>query len=211
MSLDQEISEFTASRSIQKIIGFSGGSDDNEEMLRYQVRNAMNFLVNKPIAILSGGTKYGMPRIACEEAKRLNLPTIGVMPSRAVEKKQDILDLDFRIIVPPRCGNSEFGDESEVFAKIADGIIYLGGMYGTLIEYAHVMKINQGRVKKGGKIVYVAPIQGFGGVSEFAMTLPMPEEFKKCLPENPVHSGEDAASYLLQMLFPEDKSINTEL
>jgi predicted Rossmann-fold nucleotide-binding protein len=208
MTLDQEIQEFMHSQSIQKIVGFSGGADDNEEHLRYHVRNAMNLFANEPVAVLTGGTKYGMPLVAFEEAKIAGLPTIGVMPSRAIEKGQDIPGLDFKVIVPPRCGISEFGDESEVFAKVADGIIYLGGMYGTLIEYAHVMKINQGRVKKGGKIIYVAPIQGFGGVSEFAMNLPMPEEFQKCLPENKLRSGEEAARYLLNRLFPE-KTINS--
>ena len=140
-----------------------------------------------PIAVLCGGTEWGVPKIAAEMAKKFNLPVIGVYPERG--KKYALEDLDLSIEIAPRYKNSEWGDESEVLVKLSDAVIIIGGSFGTQIEYSHAMKINEGRIKYGLEPIYLIPILGVGGWSENIFSFSIPDELRICFSETRITIG----------------------
>ena len=198
MTLDKQVKEFVKARGIQKIVGFSGGINDLGIEISKIIFEAIEVFAKYPVAVLSGGTGFSVPLYAVNFAKRFSIPTIGIMPVKG--EKYAIPSLDLKLVIEPRYLESEWGDESEIFAKLADGTIYVGGMYGTLIEYAHVMKINQDRIKKNQEPIYVALIQNTGSILEPIHAL-SDKVMSQCFPEKPVYTGKDAAEFIIKKLF----------
>lgn len=190
------------SKGINNIIGFSGGSEIESEA-ETRVKEAMGELSEKKVAILTGGTRFGVPKFAVEQARKVGLSTIGVYPNRGA--KYALPELDYSIEVSSRYGKSEWGDESEIFAKIAHGILLIGGGMGTMIEFAHIMKINEARVKEGLSCVYVSPIVSSNSKSkelaDLVGILPMKKEVRdKSIPGQIYNNGKDAARFLIERL-----------
>jgi predicted Rossmann-fold nucleotide-binding protein len=159
------IIDFLGERKVQKVVGISGGAEGNDEArVKALLEQSMAQYAGKPIAILTGGTKWGVPKYATDLAKDANLPVIGVLPERGTKYKLD--NLDYEVVVPSRLGDSEYGDESEVFVKLINGLQIIGGGAGTLVEFAHAMKINDRRIKDGKDLIVIAPVSGFGGTAE---------------------------------------------
>lgn len=190
------------SRGIKRIIAFSGGADDKlESAVQSVVEQSLDVLCNYPVAILSGGTKWGLPKYASTIAKRKSLPTLGVYPLRG--KKHSLgTELDFPIEIGPRYGSSEWGDESEIFAKLANGVEIIGGGFGTLIEFSHIMKSNEGKIKSGIEPVYIAPVRfpDVNSVADVAYNFCRKPELTTCFPEKEIISGEEAARFLVEKL-----------
>jgi len=129
------------------------------------------------VAILTGWTKWDVPKIAVEEANKYHIPTIWVLPERG--KKYSLEEkLNLEIIISPIYQESQFGDESSIFSKLADAIIVLWGWAGTLIEIAHVLKINEARLKYWERIKYIVPIAGIPWLSERLNYIPMSKEIR---------------------------------
>jgi predicted Rossmann-fold nucleotide-binding protein len=135
------------------------------------------------IAILTGGTKGGVPEIVSRTAKNQGFKTIGIYPEIGCKHflGDDIIDIPLCITSTYQdCKQSTYwetpshwGDESSMFAKTLDAVVVIGGSAGTLIEMAYVLKMNAAilKAKKKGaagssKLKYIVPVSGFGGVSE---------------------------------------------
>ncbi len=168
-----------------------------EDRVRNVVEDALSQFRGFAVAIMTGGTDEGVPRIATEIAKRLGLNAVFIYPLRGKPHRINGIDPDLELIVPPAIGDSQWGDESPLFAQLLDGMLVLGGNTGTLIECAHVFKINESTIKQG-KVKYVVPVRGFGGVSEIIHFLcPRDEVRSRCLPAEVVYNGREAGKLLL--------------
>lgn len=205
INYDEKIKQYLeglASQGIKKIIAFSGGAEDSlESKVRTIVEESMNQFKTLPVAILTGGTIWGIPKYAAELAKQNNLPTIGVYPQRGA--KYALKDLDFTLEVSPRYASSEWGDESEIFAKLASGVEVIGGGAGTLIEISHIIKANEAKIKNKQTPVYLAPIK----LSEFRTTAniiycyPFKQDQRVVIPDSEImEDGKFAARFLIEKL-----------
>lgn len=221
------IPTFLSEKGIEQVIAFSGGAasvpsefgedirsalqDASKKFEQSVVRDALEKLrpYRDKIAILTGGTRYGVPATASSIAKETGFFTIGIFPSAGEEKalSGDILDLrvrvdiceDFRADTAEHRAQfrSDWGDESPHFAKTLDGVIVFGGRAGTMIEVAHLLKTNERRHKHKQKPKMIVPILASGGMAEATPYLPAnPEVRDWCMPDRIVRSGADAAQIL---------------
>lgn len=200
--LTETFAEFFERYNIKNIISFSGGTEVDESRVDRILNESFEVLSeHNGIAILTGGTVWGLPGRASQLATKYKMPTIGVFPRRG-EKDTDRYALSRVVITPPRYGDSEFGDETELFVKLSDGMIMIAGGYGTALEYFYAMKINDRRVrpKYGQRPIYIAPVYGLGGFSERAYDLVFNENLRQVLPEEPVNNGIEAAGFLVKKL-----------
>lgn len=205
INYDEEIKQYLeklAGQGVKKIIAFSGGADDSlEHKVLKIVEDSMSELKGLPIGVLTGGTVWGLPKYASEIARQNNIPVIGVYPQRGA--KYALKNLDFALEVSARYGDSEWGDESEIFAKLANGVEVIGGGAGTLIEFAHIIKANEAKIKSGKSFTYIAPIK-LGGIkttSDVIYEFPIKSDNKIAFP-NPeiVEDGKYAATFLIEKL-----------
>ncbi len=198
------IKEFKKEHRINLIFAVSGDADTKLEKVpesdplqkdykRVQEERVKRIIIeflckfkdlNSQIAILTGGTKGGVPECATKTAKQMGFKTIGIYPASG--KKYFLGDeyIDFSFCVEPVyqspeqsfrwCTDSCWGDESSLFAKLLDAVVVIGGSSGTLIEVAYILKLNK-EIKKGktnySRLKYIVPISGFGGVSEGIHTI----------------------------------------
>ncbi|MCA9459627.1 MAG: hypothetical protein KC550_03700 [Nanoarchaeota archaeon] len=197
-NIEKKFNEFMKENNIEKVISFSGGSDKKEEDVRNIIESSLNQLKIYNVAILSGGTTWGVPRFATQIAKENNLKTIGVLPSRGIKNK--IPNLDLELIIEAKIMNSDYGDESEVFSKISNGIITIGGSNGTAIEFYHAMKINDRRIRDGEEPIYIAPIATIEGFSSEIYKLNSIKNKDLILPKRKLFDGDTAARYLIEKL-----------
>ncbi|PIE84920.1 hypothetical protein CSA08_04730 [Candidatus Gracilibacteria bacterium] len=220
--LDNTIKEVKSILGFKKIIAFSGGGqgikvnfDDKEIAEKIEeystlakkkiVSDIVSRLRDYDIAILTGGTKWDIPKIATEIARGNNIPTIGVYPRRGEKNSvgKDLLNIE--VVVDPIYGESHFGDESHLFAKLADGMFVLGGGAGTLIEFAHVMKINEALKKYNGNIKKIVPISGIPGVSDAVHYIPGNDDIKRLtFPDFIINSGKEAFDWMRKELDLDD-------
>lgn len=195
---------FKKDNDIQFVLGFSGDADTKipkvpeddplqkdykriqEERVTRIIRDCLLKFkdLNGKIAILTGGTKGGVPEWATKISKEMGFKTIGIYP--LVGKKYFLGNqyVDFSFCVEPIYQDADtkhlfsidscWGDESSLFAKLLDSVIVIGGAAGTLIEVAYILKLNK-EIMKGKtrypRLKYIVPISGFGGVSEGIYTI----------------------------------------
>lgn len=217
--VDKAVDDFKKRHGLHHVIAFSGGastdlpgvpSDDplqkqfslvQQERETRLVQGVLNILRHYRLAILTGGTRFGFPKTAMETAKSFGLKTIGVFPKTALDKSYVLPDIDLPICVNPHYGESAWGDESSVFAKLLDAVIVVGGGAGTLIEVAHLLKMNESLLKYGHPLKMVVPIFGTGGVADGLPFVWGKQEIKNaCMPPTSVLSGTDAAKYIEEHL-----------
>lgn len=218
------VAEFMHQNGLHKIVAFSGGADselggvsqDDPLQLQYQeyaaaletrfIGEAIRKFQGYRIAILTGGTTWGVPKTAAMEAKKCRLQTIGVYPLTGKKHAlgNDILNLS--ICIEPFSGESRWGDESPVFTNLLDGVIVYGGGAGTLTECAHILKINEALLKSGkDSLKYIVPIAGTGGVADgLPFIWAKPDVRSKCMPHERVTSGSRAAEIIIEQLNLED-------
>lgn len=222
--IDQAVKEFLHRHGLHHVVAFSGGASTDlpgvakDDPLQAQfghvqkereiriVRDALNVLRHYRIAVLTGGTRFGFPQISAEIAKEMGLKTVGVFPQTACDKGHVLSCLDLPICVVPAYGVSAWGDESSVFCKLLDAVIVCGGGAGTLIEAAHLLKMNESLVKKRKEDdsiqpKIIVPIHGTGGVADGLPFVWGKQEIKiACMPQHRVESGLDAAAYIQDRL-----------
>lgn len=214
------IDEFKHSYGLHKIIAFSGGADaelhgiDQDDPLQAQYKqcaaaieerligDAVGKFRGHRIAILTGGTKWGVPKTATMEAKKHGLMTIGIFPLTGKRHALGDEFLDLSFCVEPAYGDSRWGDESPLFTNLLDGVIVYGGGAGTLTECAHLLKINEALLKAGGdSLKYIVPISGTGGVADgLPFIWAKPEVRSRCMPKHRVTSGIEAADIIIEKL-----------
>jgi predicted Rossmann-fold nucleotide-binding protein len=169
------------------------------------VREVLLPLRGYRIAVLTGGTAWGVPSIATEVAKELGFPTIGVFPLAASLKKENMLPeewLDLAVCVHPMMGSSQWGDEAAAYTKLLDAVIIIGGGAGTMVEVAHLLKQNE---KRSAPTKHIIPIYGTGGTADKVSFFPgKPETMARCIPSHPIVTGTEACSYLKQAVFADD-------
>jgi predicted Rossmann-fold nucleotide-binding protein len=195
------INGFKEKENIEHIIGFCGSSDNsNKELVEQIIQDSMIYFRNKDIAILTGGTCFGAVKVANEIAKDYGLKTIGIVPQRG--EKYLLPALDLKVSIPSRYGNSEFGDESEVFVKACDALEIIGGSTGTAIEFYHALKINERRLnpKYNEKPIIIAPLANVEGFSKTIYSLPQIKNMTNAIPNSPIMYGGDAAKFILYKL-----------
>lgn len=191
-----------------------GDSETNIEMLVKMardeyvaniVRDVLMPLRGYRIAVLTGGTAWGVPSIATRIAKELCFPTIGVFPLAAFLKKENMLPedlLDLAVCVHPLVGTSQWGDEAAAYTKLLDAVIIIGGGAGTMVEVAHLLKQNE---KKGISIKHIIPVYGTGGTADKVSFFPgKPETMALCVPSRPIVTGTEACEYLKKAVFADD-------
>lgn len=188
---------------VEKIIAFSGGSESGN-LAESIAEASLDVFKDYPVAILNGGTSWGLSKCTTEMAKKRNLPVIGVFPSRGV--KYAMKELDFPIEVKPTYGSSEWGDATEIFAKLPHGVEIIEGALGTTIEFAYLMKINEGRIHYSQTPVYIVPIRSaplpdLSNVANLSHLFPIKSDIMKaCMPNLDIYDGKSAADFLIQKL-----------
>jgi len=169
----------------------SAGADNISRI----VRDILEPLRGYRIAVLTGGTKWGVPDAATKVAKDLGFATIGVYPLTAKNKSAlppEMLDLS--VCVHPFIGDSSWGDESAIFTKLLDAVIVIGGGAGTMVEVAHLLKINE---KKDARAKWIIPVYGTGGTADKLSFFPgKPETIARCIPSMPIRTGVDVVEFL---------------
>lgn len=217
------IESFIKNHGIHKVIAISGGSDavlngvpeDDPLQAQYQeftrsfeeriIDQFIGKLRGYLIAILTGGTKWGVPKTATIIAKKYGIKTIGIYP--LVGKKYALGDnlLDLSICVEPQYGASRWGDESPIFTNLLDSTIVFSGSAGTLVECAHILKINEDLRKKNQPLKYIVPISGTGGVADgLSFIWAKPEIRSECMPNFRVQNGFQAADIIREKLTLDD-------
>ena len=154
-------------------IAFSGGSDgfNDETVLSNWIKTFLEKLPKEKVLLITGGTKGGLPGISTDAGNYFHIPVIGVVPLRA--KTEDIHpNLSYLVRVPPQFDESNWGDESEVFVKLAHAMICVGGKWGTAIEFTRAMSINEANKRKNLSAKKIAVVECFGGFSSAVRTLP---------------------------------------
>ncbi|MCK5026426.1 MAG: hypothetical protein KAS15_07540 [Nanoarchaeota archaeon] len=193
---DKIVKDFLRKNYIQHVISFSGGYRDNKDQARKNIEQSMKVYQGHPVAILTGGTEWNIPGDATAIAKDYGLPVIGVLPE--IGGKHKVKAMDLELVIPPLYAQSEWCDESQLFAKISDGIELIGGGPGAGVEIFQAMKISLDRVYGRKTPIFIAPITGFGGIEEVLYkSLCVNSKF---MPEKPFQDGTAAANYLLEKL-----------
>lgn len=150
------------------------------------------------VAILTWGTNWDIPEIATRLARKYNLPTIWVLPKRWEKDslaQKNLLNVE--VVVDSPYSESQYGDESSIYAKLADAMFVLGGWAWTLIEFAHIMKMNESLYKKQGYVKKIVPIHGIWWLSEVIHHIPWNDQIKElALPKTTIHNGKDAFELL---------------
>lgn len=217
-NINELVSELKAKTAIRRIVAFSGGADSGlaedtppeviaffEERMRREIGQAVRFLRGYNIAVLTGGTSYGVPAVAARVAKEAGLATIGVFPLAGSSKALSAEVVDLRICVEPRYGDSCWGDESAIFAKLLDGVVVYGGNAGTLVEAAHLLKINESRIKKRLAPKFIVPVAGSGGTADALPHFPAKVNVRSAsMPGTSVATAREAARVLAQKLNLDD-------
>jgi predicted Rossmann-fold nucleotide-binding protein len=163
------------------------------------VREILEPLRGYRIAVLTGGTSWGVPDVATRVAKQLGFTTIGVYPLTAKTKGNALSAelLDLSICVHPFIGESVWGDESAIFTKLLSAVVVIGGNAGTMVEVAHLLKLNE---KKNLPTKWIIPVYGTGGTADKLSFFPgKPETIAKCIPSLPIRTGQLVVDFLHQM------------
>ncbi len=207
------LAQFKQERGIEKVIGFGGGAELQQDGLLNQamqpfqstidqvmaeeIEKTLIRLADYRVAILTGGTNGGIPALAARTAKKHGFATIGVTPYTGVKHSLNNDILDYRIVVEPVCEPSCWGDETPTFCKLIDALVVYGGSAGTGVEVMHLLKINEARLKAGLPMKFIVPIHGSGGTADLVPYMPTKLAVKAaCLPRKPITNGLAAAEFL---------------
>ncbi len=166
------------------------------------MRELIGAFAGYPVALGCGGTKGGVPELVCKYGNEFQIPVIGVMPERGAMKATEGLAL--KLVVPPQPGSEScWGDESPIWAGMADAVCFVGGAAGSLVELALLAKRNEMRLDREQQPVHITAVHGTGGLADEIHRLPMPSSVRRlALPLLPLRSGAAVAEHLIANLFP---------
>jgi hypothetical protein len=162
------------------------------------VRDIISRLKNYDVAILTWWTNWDIPKIATKIAREYNLPTIWILPKRWEKDslwKSNLLNIE--IIINSEYWDSQYWDESAIFAKLSDWMFVIWWWAWTLIEFAHFMKINESLKKYNWYVKKIVPINWIWWLSEILHHIPWNDEIKELsLPKTTIYSWEEAFQWL---------------
>ncbi len=225
--LEETVKELQAILGFKKIIAFSGWwkwikvNFSDEEISRriaeyWQlakeqiVRDIMSRLRDYDVAILTWWTKWDIPNIATKMAREYNIPTIWIYPRRWEKHSMWKELLNLEVVVDSQYWESHFWDESSMFAKLADWVFVIWWWAWTLIEFAHVMKINEALKKYNWTIKKIVPIVWIPWVSETLHYIPWDDEVKDItFPNKTISDWKEAFEWLRKELELDDILKNT--
>lgn len=189
MSQWSEVDEFLDRPEVENAIWFIGGADCSEADVGKIVDKAMQQFEEENIGVVTGGTEGGLPEIAARRAKEYGIPTLGIYPERGEKYFLEEVN-DHSAMVSPTYGESTWGDESEIGAKIVDGVIVFGGSEGTMAEYSLSQKEDS---------AYAVAIEGTGGLADDLQDMSIYSE-SDYTPDSEIQNGREAAKFILNNL-----------
>lgn len=216
-SVGAVVEAFLTHYGLHRVVAFSGGAEVDfpgaspeladllgraaEARQREVIGEVLCFLQGQRVAILSGGTRWGVPATALTLAKDYGFKTIGVYPEAGSRHALPTALVDLSIRVGSHVFDSCWGDESPLFCRLLDGVVVYGGGAGTAVEMAHLLKINEARVKRGLRPKFIVPVWGSGGTADALPYMPAkPAVRARCLPQTQITSGREAAALLQEHL-----------
>lgn len=198
MSQWPEVDEFLDRPEVDNAIWFIGGADCSEADVGKIVDKAMQQFEEENIGVVTGGTEGGLPEIAARRAKEYGIPTLGIYPERGEKYFLEEVN-DHEAMVSPTYGESTWGDESEIGAKIVDGVIVFGGSEGTMAEYSLSQKDDS---------AYAVAIEGTGGLADDLQDMSIYSE-SDYTPDSDIQNGREAAKFILNNLNGDEYDIET--
>ena len=182
-----QLDAFLARHADAYRIAFSGGAEADREAVVRWISEFLDALRGEPVLVVTGGTKNGVPGAASAAAAERQLPLLGVLPKRgwkyvapefgfaADTASPDAVSPDHRtcyVSVAPLFGESTWGDAAPMFVTIADAIVAIGGSWGTCLELALALKVNESRLSREEPPLVVLPVGRFPGVADHLMRSP---------------------------------------
>lgn len=202
-ALEKKVLTFREERGLEALIAISGTADHDPRVIDV-VNDLLEELQYSSVGIISSGTNAGVPVATVAATQRLSLPLVRVYPTRAAERGHLAeIEADLEIPIVSRYGSSEWGDESEVFIKLADGIVFIGGNEGTLLEMAFWAKRNKSRHGRNLPLIPVVAVSGLGGWSQWLAEegrQKFSAHLRNAMPQIPISSGTNAAIWMLERL-----------
>lgn len=107
------------------VVGFSRNRFDKKTariILKAYFEELTAQYPDEKIAVISGYTNSGVPKIAYELATELGLYTVGFSAKQSLRVRSGVYPVDKEIIV-----GKKFGDESSAFIQFIDLLIRVGG------------------------------------------------------------------------------------
>jgi hypothetical protein len=107
------------------IVGFSRNQFNKQEAAKKLEQMLLKVIENRPIeevALVSGYTSSGVPKLAYILADRLGLHTVGFSSKRALTVKSGVYPVSEVILI-----GEKFGDESQAFVEYINVLIRIGG------------------------------------------------------------------------------------
>lgn len=147
-----------------------GAKQDNLIYAHAALSELMRGLRGTTAAVLTGGTKGGIPELAITLARENDLPTLAVRPPSGAKYALDKVDLVIQTPLPS-VGSGTFATETPTLTRLPDYAIVFGGGDGTAAEVTTIGKFNSKRVKDGQEPVRVLPIEHSGGVASVLQEL----------------------------------------
>jgi len=111
-------------------IGVIGGREETPEIL--EAAREIGYLIAKHDAVLFCGGLGGVMAAACKGAKKASGLTVGILPGGQAH----LANPDVDIVIPTDLGVAR----NAVIINACDGVIAVGGRYGTLSEIAFALQ-----------------------------------------------------------------------
>lgn len=189
MSEWSEVDEFLDRPDVENTVWFIGGYDCSENEITDIVDEAMRQLQHHEVGVITGGTEGGLPEIAATKANQYDIPTMGVVPERGEKYLLEDVN-DHTVTVEPTYGESSWGDESEIGAKVVDGLMLFGGSEGTMAEYSLCQKNDP---------AYAVAVANTGGLADDLQEMGIYSN-SEYTPSEEIQTGGKAAEFILENL-----------
>lgn len=126
----------------RKVIAVIGDSIASKKTI--EIAREVGVLIAERKGILVCGGLGGVMEAAAEGASSAGGLTIGILPVYEKEAANQHLD----IVIPTGMGHAR----NVIITAFADGVIAIGGKFGTLSEIGHARSMGKFEIRKGGKI-----------------------------------------------------------
>jgi predicted Rossmann-fold nucleotide-binding protein len=208
---EERIATFMQECSLDYIVAFIGDSSTDGPLAERNTTLIDDFYRNLPkrehFAVQTGSTQGGIPELATTLAHSYGIPTIGVLPEATMPYLLD-QPADLIISTPDLLfGRTSFGSETPTFINTIDGLIVIGGGYGTRVEVSTMLRVNKSRAdarRRNNSLtpapIYACPISGTGRTADELATMTLYEDAGDCLPARAITTGAEAASYIATKL-----------
>ena len=176
-----------------------------DERVQGSIREMLGLFRDHGIAVVTAGTNSGVPAAASSMAAELGLTLVHFHPVIAHRYLNADAQPDLEVCVLPRTSeNSSWGDDSADLLSLVDAVVFIGGGYGTLIELAHVLKLNEAKIRRGERPIFMVSLHDFGGFGDRLYDFATPNVREECMPHERIFLGRDAAKFILRSLHADE-------